>query len=43
MIGGSIFASAGLAFWFGVKQIVEENIDNGTVVSVSCATSAKEK
>ena len=43
MIGGSIFASSGLTFWFGVKQIVESDIDGGTVVSVSYAILDFEK
>ncbi|VDL59798.1 unnamed protein product [Hymenolepis diminuta] len=35
MIGGSIFAAAGLTFWFGVKESLENNqIDSGTIVSV---------
>ncbi|KAM3178291.1 hypothetical protein ACTXT7_002875 [Hymenolepis weldensis] len=35
LIGGSVFAAAGLTFWFGVKEGVEnKNIDSGTIVSV---------
>ncbi|VDO04951.1 unnamed protein product [Rodentolepis nana] len=36
MIGGSIFAAAGLTFWFGVKESLENGnyIDSGTITSV---------
>ncbi|KAL5111987.1 ATP-dependent translocase ABCB1 [Taenia crassiceps] len=34
MIGGSIFASAGLTFWFGVKENIANNVESGTIVSV---------
>lgn len=36
MIGGSIFISASLTFWFGVKLIRDgsTNIESGTIVSV---------
>ncbi|KAM7540183.1 hypothetical protein Aperf_G00000040540 [Anoplocephala perfoliata] len=36
LIGGSIFAAAGLTFWFGVKESLEHNNDPdpGTIVSV---------
>ncbi len=37
LIGGSIFGSAGLTFWFGVKELVDNpnTLESGTVVSVS--------
>ncbi|VDD73998.1 unnamed protein product [Mesocestoides corti] len=38
LIGGSIFGSSGLTFWFGVKQMVESGSpDSGTIVSVVLA------
>ncbi|KAL5962748.1 ATP-dependent translocase ABCB1 [Taenia solium] len=37
LIGGSIFASAGLTFWFGVKEHTENGVDSGTIVSVVLA------
>nr|CDS29071.2 ATP binding cassette subfamily B (MDR:TAP) [Hymenolepis microstoma] len=36
MIGGSIFAAAGLTFWFGVKESMENGnyVDSGTITSI---------
>ncbi|VDK32048.1 unnamed protein product [Taenia asiatica] len=37
LIGGSIFASAGLTFWFGVKEHIDHGVESGTIVSVVLA------
>ncbi|KAM3187686.1 hypothetical protein ACTXT7_001799 [Hymenolepis weldensis] len=34
MIGCSIFCTSALLLWYGVKLVIEENYDNGIVVSV---------
>lgn len=41
LIGGSIFASAGLTFWFGAREYVENGVESGTVVSVRSNISHK--
>lgn len=39
MIGCSIFCTSALLLWYGVKLIIEDNYDNGIVVSVSFQVS----